>query len=208
MDIPIHPPPPGYSYSHSVPHSPYAYDHHPPPPPHHDIESAFRHAHSSLPRGYYDVPGYPPGARPRSPRARSHSPFPPGFPPMNYEPDGYGGPERQYSSHQSTEENVRRYEYVAASKGSAEKIDRTNLAVQLVNGQISPSAKCAQLQPKMMREGRFPSDFRTPRTADDMQAMECRFLPLHTRIIGVTLYSIHYRAHPPSLLAPNRSSIL
>ncbi|KAE9988731.1 hypothetical protein EG327_003252 [Venturia inaequalis] len=91
---------------------------------------------------------------------------------MNYEPDGYGGPERQYSSHQSTEENMRRYENLAASKGSTEKIDRTNLAVQLVNGQISPSAKCAQIQPKMMREGRFPSDFRTPRTADDMQAME------------------------------------
>lgn len=105
MDIPILPPPHGYPYSHSVPHSPYAYDHHPPPPPHHDIESAFRHAHSSLPRGYYDVPGYPPGVRPRSPRARSHSPFPPGFP---HESDNYGGPESHYPSHQSTEENVRR----------------------------------------------------------------------------------------------------
>lgn len=59
---------------------------------------------------------------------------------------------------------------------------RTNLAVQLVNGQISPPAKYAQLQPKMTREGRFPVEFRIARTVEEVQAMDCMICVLDLKL--------------------------
>ena len=49
---------------------------------------------------------------------------------------------------------------------------RTNLMVQFVNCQISYSARYSQIQPKMCMDGRFPNEFRVPRTVEEMKSMD------------------------------------
>ncbi|KAF2398284.1 hypothetical protein EJ06DRAFT_523136 [Trichodelitschia bisporula] len=53
-----------------------------------------------------------------------------------------------------------------------EVVRRTNLAVQLVNGQIAHSARYAQVQPKICRDGRFPNEFRAPKTVEELRSMD------------------------------------
>lgn len=62
--------------------------------------------------------------------------------------------------------------------------DRTNLLVQFVNGQISPSARYSQLQPKMCSDGKFPNEFRAPRTIEEIRAMD-RMFNFHNYVIWV-----------------------
>ncbi|KAF1978569.1 hypothetical protein BU23DRAFT_449735, partial [Bimuria novae-zelandiae CBS 107.79] len=49
---------------------------------------------------------------------------------------------------------------------------RTNLMVQFVNSQIRPGGRYCQLQPKMMQDGKFPPEFRIPKTVDEVRAMD------------------------------------
>ncbi|KAF2263759.1 hypothetical protein CC78DRAFT_581143 [Lojkania enalia] len=53
-----------------------------------------------------------------------------------------------------------------------ELVRKTNLTVQLVNGQIAPSARYGQLQPKMCSDARFPEEFRVPRTIEEIKTMD------------------------------------
>lgn len=53
----------------------------------------------------------------------------------------------------------------------------TNLAVQIANGQITHSARYAQVQPKMCPDGRFPSDFRMAKTLEEVIVLDRMLLP-------------------------------
>jgi hypothetical protein len=57
--------------------------------------------------------------------------------------------------------------------------------VQFVNSQISHAAKYGQLQPKMTGDAKFPSEFRVPRTLEEVRAMD-RMFP--TQIYPSVLY--------------------
>ncbi|KAF2745201.1 hypothetical protein M011DRAFT_151624 [Sporormia fimetaria CBS 119925] len=53
-----------------------------------------------------------------------------------------------------------------------EIVRRTNLFVQHINALISPLAHYSQLQPKMCNDGRFPVEFNTPRTVEEIRTMD------------------------------------
>lgn len=66
-----------------------------------------------------------------------------------------------------------------------ERVRRNNLFVQLVNGQISYAAKYGQMQPKMCTDGRFPPDFRTARTVEEVKVMDPTALDRILRAYGL-----------------------
>ncbi|KAF2006888.1 hypothetical protein P154DRAFT_569584 [Amniculicola lignicola CBS 123094] len=51
-------------------------------------------------------------------------------------------------------------------------VRRTNLMVQFVNSHISFASRYSQLQPKMCSDAKFPSEFRVPRTVEEVRAMD------------------------------------
>jgi hypothetical protein len=195
-------------YSHSMPHTPLSQlDHNPPGPPLGNLESAFNHMRNSIPGGYFDMgrPGpYPASLRPGSPLPRP--PYGPDFGPPNFGAVSYGpslshgpelymGPDSSYGTQYGLEELIRKLIFPKPSirHWLTEPSLRTNLAVQLVNGQISHTAKYAQLQPKMCRDGRFPDAFHISRTVEEIKAMDCTaHHSIHPTINPLTLLSIYH----------------
>lgn len=56
---------------------------------------------------------------------------------------------------------------------------RTNLAVTLVNAQISATAKYGKVFPHMNDDGAYPTDFSTPKTVETMRVLDSTWpLPL------------------------------
>ena len=49
---------------------------------------------------------------------------------------------------------------------------RANPLVQFVNGQITYAARHGRLQLKMCADGRFPPDFRTTKTVEEVKVMD------------------------------------
>jgi len=64
-------------------------------------------------------------------------------------------------------------------------VRRTNLLVQFVNGQIAWAAKYGQLQPKMCADGRFPPDFRSGRTVEEIRVTDPTTLDRILRSYGL-----------------------
>ncbi|KAF2111706.1 hypothetical protein BDV96DRAFT_175844 [Lophiotrema nucula] len=64
-------------------------------------------------------------------------------------------------------------------------VRRTNLMVQFVNCQVSYSARYSQIQPKMCMDGRFPNEFRVPRTVEEMKSMDPSTLDRLLRAYGL-----------------------
>lgn len=136
-------------------------------------------------------------------------PPPPGFmssggrisPPYSssYMVDSYSGS----SSKCSRDEIVRKYAIVKVSVIRAHLFPRTNLYVQLANSQISHTSRYAQVQPKMCRDGRFPSDFRTARTVEEMKVMDREYPRLPSVLQNSKIISIDTRSHPHSIPTPN-----
>lgn len=78
----------------------------------------------------------------------------------------------------STSAVVTRGTSAEVSTGTTASVQRgltstcTNLLVQLANSQISHSARCGQLQPKMCLDGTFPADFQSAKTIEDFEVMD------------------------------------
>jgi hypothetical protein len=62
---------------------------------------------------------------------------------------------------------------------------RTNLLVQFVNGQITWAAKYGQLQPKMCSDGRFPPDFQSAKTVEEVKVIDPTTLDRILRSYGL-----------------------
>ncbi|PGH35176.1 hypothetical protein GX50_01988 [[Emmonsia] crescens] len=59
-----------------------------------------------------------------------------------------------------------------SSMNTQEQVRRTNLAVALANGIVSPRASYIQLHPMMCVDGRFPADFQGPRTVEGVLLLD------------------------------------
>ncbi|KAK2809813.1 hypothetical protein FQN50_003453 [Emmonsiellopsis sp. PD_5] len=53
-----------------------------------------------------------------------------------------------------------------------ELVRRTNLAASLANGVISPRAQYMQVYPMMCADGKFPADFRMPKTLQSIRLLD------------------------------------
>ncbi|KAF2872203.1 hypothetical protein BDV95DRAFT_606757 [Massariosphaeria phaeospora] len=73
------------------------------------------------------------------------------FPPPGFDPDMMMG-----NNQQNIDELVR----------------KSNLIVQLVNSQLTPTARYAQLHPMMCSDAKFPPEFRVPRTIEEVRTMD------------------------------------
>ncbi len=51
---------------------------------------------------------------------------------------------------------------------------RTNLAATLANAQINPTSKYGKVFPHMCDDGRYPSDFNTPKTVETMKVLDSK----------------------------------
>ncbi|KAF2231653.1 hypothetical protein EV356DRAFT_286580 [Viridothelium virens] len=116
------------------------------------------------------------------------------------EPDCYGGP-ATYNNWGSP------YPYGSQGMGGDydayhpipgpaldEQIRRHNLAVALVNSQLNSSARYGQLQPMMCRDGRFPDDFRLPKTIEEVKVIDPTRLEriLHAYGLPTDLRTLRY----------------
>ncbi|OAL74253.1 hypothetical protein A7D00_2285 [Trichophyton violaceum] len=54
----------------------------------------------------------------------------------------------------------------------AELVRRTNLAVSLANHNINPRSQFTQVHPMMCFDGRFPTDFRSPKTVESVKLLD------------------------------------
>lgn len=101
------------------------------------------------------------------------APSPPSFLSSSVELDCPDMMMRLGQPEQHLEELVRRYQ-TPSQKPSHDLLTprRTNLQVQFVNGLLSPVSRYGQLQPKMCSDSRFPVDFSTPRTIEEVRAMD------------------------------------
>ncbi|KAF2191053.1 hypothetical protein K469DRAFT_363141 [Zopfia rhizophila CBS 207.26] len=64
-------------------------------------------------------------------------------------------------------------------------VRRTNLLVQFVNSQVTHTARYGQLQPKMRSDGKFPPDFRVPKTVEEVKVMDPSTLDRILRAYGL-----------------------
>lgn len=81
---------------------------------------------------------------------------------------------------------------------------RTNLAVTLVNAQISATAKYGKVFPHMNDDGAYPTDFSTPKTVETMRVLDSTWpLPLFpsTPIFQPPNYP-SLQSRPPIFLFP------
>ncbi|EEQ32753.1 conserved hypothetical protein [Microsporum canis CBS 113480] len=53
-----------------------------------------------------------------------------------------------------------------------ELVRRTNLAVSLANHNINPRSQFTQVHPMMCFDGRFPTDFRSPKTVESVKLLD------------------------------------
>jgi hypothetical protein len=89
---------------------------------------------------------------------------------------------------------------------------RTNLAATLANAQINPSSKYGKVFPHMCDDGRYPSDFNTPKTVETMKVLDSKYpffcylvltpivphfeprtIPFHSSIAANPVYHIRHR---------------
>ncbi|MCJ1473795.1 hypothetical protein MMC13_002446 [Lambiella insularis] len=52
------------------------------------------------------------------------------------------------------------------------RINATNLAAQLANGQVSSSAKYGKIFPHLCEDGRYPPDFNIPKTVETIRLLD------------------------------------
>ena len=73
------------------------------------------------------------------------------------------------------------------SRGSEldELVRRTNLAVSLANQRIHPTSHYAQLHPMMCSDGKFPTDFRSPKTVESVKLLDSMLIPLSSCVVQV-----------------------
>ncbi|KAF2473474.1 uncharacterized protein BDR25DRAFT_132345 [Lindgomyces ingoldianus] len=64
-------------------------------------------------------------------------------------------------------------------------VRRTNLMVQFVNGHITHAGRYCQLQPKMCSDAKFPTEFRVPRTVEEVKVMDPSTLDRILRAYGL-----------------------
>ncbi|KAI9798172.1 MAG: hypothetical protein M1833_004921 [Piccolia ochrophora] len=108
-----------------------------------DVEDAMQHARMGIEGDYFSGgPRYSAGGSSSRPR----SPYP------RYETESYGSNMHDLS----VQELVR----------------KTNLAVSLANNSIREKSQYALLHPMMTRDGRFPSDFSSPKTINAFKSLE------------------------------------
>ncbi|EEP82555.1 predicted protein [Uncinocarpus reesii 1704] len=58
------------------------------------------------------------------------------------------------------------------SNTTQELMRRTNLAVSLANHNVNPRSNVSMVHPMMCMNGRFPVDFRTPKTLEEIKLLE------------------------------------
>jgi hypothetical protein len=79
-------------------------------------------------------------------------------------------------------------------------LSRTNLAVQLANGLVLPSARYAQIQPKMCSSGKFPMDFHNAKTVEEMKTTDRKSKPQRScGPLDLTKISYRDRKDSPSV---------
>ncbi|KAK5156810.1 hypothetical protein LTR04_005577 [Oleoguttula sp. CCFEE 6159] len=110
------------------------------------------------------------GLDPRNPKAMDHVR-------MGVEGDYFGGgapygapnfrARSPYGGPFEPDSHMRGPEY-----GVEEMVRRTNLAVHFANERVTHNMRYAQLHPAMCRDGRFPVDFRMPKTVEEVKVMD------------------------------------
>ncbi|WEW55136.1 hypothetical protein PRK78_000564 [Emydomyces testavorans] len=78
--------------------------------------------------------------------------------PMNYPP--------QQRYHEMTPHGT------DGSNNTQELVRRTNLAVSLANHNVNPRSQVSMVHPMMCADGRFPVDFRTPKTIEEIKLLD------------------------------------
>ncbi|KAF2205023.1 hypothetical protein GQ43DRAFT_468609 [Delitschia confertaspora ATCC 74209] len=138
---------------------------------------------------------------PRDPRI-ARSPFDSGRTSMGLDPTDYFGAAVGLSSYGGRRHSGGLYTPSAFDAEmmmgpSYQNVDdlvrRTNLLAQFVNSQISYAARYGQLQPKMCGNGKFPEDFRVPKTVEEVRVMHPSTLDCILRAYGLPtdLRSLH-----------------
>ncbi|KAF1813013.1 hypothetical protein P152DRAFT_335261 [Eremomyces bilateralis CBS 781.70] len=123
-----------------------------PQSPRHPAVDAAEHLLESLPPGMFP-PSYTDSRRPKLP-----------FPPSPNDPFMMSScPSSRCSSTRDS---------FSSGPPLDELVRRTNLAVQLVNSQLTISSRYAQMQPKMCTDGRFPEDFKTAKTLEEVRVID------------------------------------
>ncbi|KAK2786839.1 hypothetical protein FQN51_003484 [Onygenales sp. PD_10] len=89
-------------------------------------------------------------------------PFHPGPGRMNFQPH------MPFQSHHRFD-HMASYDYELSVQ---ELVRRTNLAASLANGVISPRAHYMQVYPMMRADGKFPADFRMPKTVESIWLLD------------------------------------
>ncbi|KAM5443447.1 hypothetical protein MferCBS31731_001220 [Microsporum ferrugineum] len=69
-----------------------------------------------------------------------------------------------------------------------ELVRRTNLAVSLANHNINPRSQFTQVHPMMCFDGRFPTDFRSPKTVESVKLLDGKIYISHSHLIKLSTF--------------------